>query len=62
MGTRETPPVSGSSLEGAGVALEVGLAEAIALPVVAEAEALVVALVEAEALETGLAVASSFIP
>src|SRR5215213_906043 len=62
MGTRETPPVSGSSLEGAGVALEVGLAEAIALPVVAEAEALVVALVEAEALEMGLAVASSSIP
>jgi hypothetical protein len=50
----EMPPVSGSSLEGEEllVALEVGLAEAEALPV-----ALVVA--EAGALETALAVALS---
>jgi hypothetical protein len=53
----EMPPVSGSSLEGEEllVALEVGLAEAEALPV-----ALVVA--EAGALETALAVALSSVP
>jgi hypothetical protein len=54
-GTRENPPVSGSSLEGEAVgllvALEVGLAEA-----------LLDALGEAEALETGLVVALSSIP
>jgi len=56
-GMGEIPPVSGSSLEGEEllVALEVGLAEAEALPV-----ALVVA--EAGALETALAVALSSVP
>jgi hypothetical protein len=63
-GMREMPPVSGSSFEGAAVALlvallvalEAGLAEAEALPValdVAEAPPI------AEALEEGLAVALS---
>jgi hypothetical protein len=63
MGVSKAPPVSGSSLEGEEllVALKVGLAEVEAL-VVAEDEALLDALGEAEALETGLVVALSSIP
>jgi hypothetical protein len=63
MGVSKAPPVSGSSLEGEEllVALKVGLAEVEAL-VVAEDEALLDALREAEALETGLVVALSSTP
>jgi hypothetical protein len=63
MGVSKAPPVSGSSLEGEEllVALKVGLAEVEAL-VVAGDEALLDALGEAEALETGLVVALSSIP
>src|SRR5215212_3319538 len=62
-GMRETPPVSGSSFEGAAVALlvalEDGLVEAEALPAALDvAEALPIAV----ALEAGLAVALSSIP